>query len=81
MNELAATLEDVRTDLSITEGRLGIAVEEAATVRLLAPEHTPLATAEPHLIIEVSGDGFDGSVRLDGEDVRTLLAVLQEDAP
>jgi len=79
MNETVATLEGVRTDLSIVEGRLGITVDaERATVRCRVPEHEPLSRREPVLTLAVSGDGFEGSLRLDAEDARVLAGVLAE---
>jgi len=79
MNETVATLEGVRTDLSIVEGRLGITVDaERAAVRCRVPKHEPLSRREPVLTLAVSGDGFSGTVRLDAEDARVLAGVLAE---
>ena len=79
MTETVATIEGVRTDLSVTQGRLGMVVDnQRATVRCSVPESIPLSRHEPSLMLEVSGDGFDGSVYLDTDDVRALAGVLAE---
>jgi len=75
----AASIEGVRTDLSVTQGRLGMSVDaERATVRCRVPDHEPLSRREPVLTLAVSGDGFEGSLRLDADDARVLAGVLAE---
>lgn len=79
MNETVTTLSDVETDLSITEGRVGMCVDrEQATVRLLAPTHERLSRREPALAIEVTGPGFNGAVRFDAVDLERLVHALDD---
>jgi len=77
MNETDDTLEGVRTDLSLSEGRVGITAEnEQATVRLKTPRQRPLSRGEPALLVEASGEGLQASLWFDGEDVDALVDVI-----
>jgi len=76
--ETDATLEGVRTDLSLSEGRVIMTVEsEPSTVRLFRPERHPLPRSEPALTLEMRGEGFHGSVWLSGAEAEALVPALQ----
>lgn len=79
MNGTTGTLEDVRADLSLSEGRVALTAEnESVTVRLRTPRERPLSRQEPALLVEASGDGLQASLWLDAEDAAVLADVLAD---
>ena len=78
MSQCIDTLEEVMVDLSVSEGRLGMAVEsEPARVRLLRTDHELLSRVQPALALEVSGDGVHTSLWLDTDDTEALSRAVE----
>lgn len=72
------TLEDIRTGVAVTGGRLEITADGQCDVSIHTADLTPLSSGEVLASIRINGDDYNASIALDGNDINTFSALCDE---
>lgn len=70
--------EGVYADAGIDSGRLTAGAQGETTLYVTEPDTTALSVAQTHAKIRVVGDGFDATIKLDGNELEAVREALDD---